>query len=378
MRVSDLKAQMNQFSIQKEIAQIKGLGPFEVQDIEQSWNELKSISSDAYTVHWTANNKTAIGSQVLSLAYDQNDLIMNNTVRIAIRILMRAYAKVGSGQTQTPIQQLSFQESQWIQLYQDFRALGLELGFMDPRNQDSAQRSFKEGNFFTFAGNGDDRLSFKETYQLMSFLISGGSQIYEEIRQVSDQAQCQAGDLDIFQLPTYQEACFKKTLRKNFSKLFDNLPQMGQFMQRLTEAEWNEVYHQIMLVARVDQKAIGKIESGDIRSFAMIVEYVEVLFTIYDQNRTGTFDEVELENSFPRFSKFILSIIEQQAPLFATETFAQEVFIFMVYEGVVPEMTLEHFLKANSHFWSRAFFGLGEVNRLNIVKTLGALKSQMH
>lgn len=84
---------------------------------------------------------------------------------------------------------------------------------------------------------------------------------------------------------------------------------------------------------------------------------------VFDTNHDSVMSEQEVLGAMPRFRDFIVKM----SPL--GNWFVDDIFLFMIYKGEKPTaMKMPGFLCRKT--------GLGTVNRLNLVRVLGLLKSQ--
>lgn len=283
-----------------------------------------------------------------------------------MRALSRALL-LGYGNTHTPsLSQEYMIEAGLEQWYTDFNQLGVELKAFDPRSVNSGARSFKEANFFTSTGNGDSIMNYRETFDFVSLLVSGGMQSAEYIRNAILAKSCGLPSKDIFGFPWMQEECFKSTLRKNFSEYFNNLPGMVLEVARMKNGEWDEFYNNLMSSARVSAPAGGQVETADLRTAVMILHYTESLMSVYDVNHDGKLNVEEVRAASPRFLEFMKTVSPVQANFMVSDFF-----LFLVYKGKKP--TIWEYTKFQGE---KAFGSLDDVGRDKILRVFKVLKDE--
>jgi hypothetical protein len=97
----------------------------------------------------------------------------------------------------------------------------------------------------------------------------------------------------------------------------------------------------------------------------VIIHYIESLMVVFDTNHDSVMSEQEVLGAMPRFRDFIVKM----SPL--GNWLVDDIFLFMIYKGEKPTA-----LKMPGFLWERRKTGLGTVNRLNLIRVLGLLKSQ--
>jgi hypothetical protein len=284
-----------------------------------------------------------------------------NFTRSLIRLVFNAYGDHSSSSvfdTQMPA-------SGMVQFEEDFRDFGRAIGFLDKRQPNPAQRTFKEGNFFSYHGNGDTQLSPIEFYEQINMLITGGSFVVSDIFNDMASAKCLTADKDIFGHPIAVEDCFLKVFRKNIKTYLNHIPWMADYLSKLTDAQFKMAYTSLMKVARIDGQKPNRIEWAEIRTVTTVLQYVESLYTIYDTNHDQMLQQKEIVAATPRFASFIQSVAK-------TDSFTEDIFLYLVYVGKKPSGTMD-VLKFKV---KRAVTELPDVDRLNLFNVIGVLKSE--
>lgn len=342
------------------LVNIAGLkqGPEQREALLASWAQWAALLKDSRPVQWTESMKVLMRYDVPTAKTSFAGLNLLNALRSVSRLVLRAYGE-GEG---ADAWQLKIKEQGLLNMQEDFRAFGREVRFLDPRSEDPAIRTFKEANFFTFHGNGDDWLDARELTEELSVLISGGAHMTQDVLALANQAQCQTGKIDIFDQPIYRNDCFEKVLRTNFSSVLENLPGMTTLAKMMTNEQWDSFYKSMLAVAALDQREEGTIEYAEIRTGLVVLQYVETLMVVYDTNRDGRLTEKEILGSAPRFRGFIKSI----SPL--GDFMVDDIFLYLAYKGKKPgAMDLISFKFEKS-------MGLGDIGRVELMNVLAVLK----
>ena len=134
----------------------------------------------------------------------------------------------------------------------------------------------------------------------------------------------------------------------------------------------------------------GKLETADLRTFSILLHYIESIYAQFDVDRNWSFSHQEIRWAYPRFKNFATEFAQQTAqeqlelfnlPLvqalgygcYSQEDLIQESFIFLVYNGVTPGITD---LNPAPCLGKRSLINFkGEVDRRTIIKTFKILKA---
>lgn len=353
-------------------------------EILQGFNELKAEALSPVSIIY--RNKKMI------LAINQNQAVIGwEDISRALygKILARAMM-IGWGQVH-PSQNLDIsvlKEEGMVQWYADFKDFGVETKLFDPRTLNAGAKSFLEANLFTYNGNGDKNVDYRELMQFVNMLFSGGGELTQNLRDLMKSSGCETKEIDVFGNPWINEACFVKTLYKQHKSVFSNVFNFSAYIASLNEQQFNHFYSELMVVARNDEKISGKLETADIRVLSMLIMYIESLYGNYDTvSPMNSFSASEIRGSYPRFKAFVTEFAETQAKdtvaqwdkvynlcgyIYTKEDLFREAFIFMVYNGRLPELEDMNYITCG---FNGLFTFTGEVDRKNIINTFKVLKT---
>jgi hypothetical protein len=289
---------------------------------------------------------------------------MFNAVRSMVRLVMRGY---GDQQTKNVFEK-KITRQRLIHLEEDFRELGRALAFLDPRETNSASRTFDQGNFFSYHGNGDEYLTAYETSEILSILLSGGRAQLNEIYADLGSRKCLLPEIDIFGKNFVSEDCFYQTLRERLNLYTNHIPKMQEFLSHLSPKDFAEAYRGLMSVSYVKSHQAGKLESTEIRSFCVVLDFIESLMSIYDVNNDMLLTENEVASATPRFSAFITKV----SPL--GDFLVEDIFLYLAFKGEKP--AAEKWDSLTAFVLARNTIGIGETNKLNLIKLLGVLNNE--
>lgn len=282
-------------------------------------------------------------------------------------------------------------KSGFVKWYNDFKELAIELKLFDPRAIDNGADNFMQADLFTYAGNGDNQLQYLEIQQFVNMLLSGGAELPDDIKKVMIGAGCAIpGQIDIFGNPWYDEKCFLKNIRANSKRFFSHIYLFGNYVNSLNEQEYLGFYTDLMGVARLKPDTVGRVETADIRAFSLLAMFIDSLLTIYDVKAPyGEVGPAEIRAAYPRFKNFVAEYVKKPdiaeklkdwdkwyniCKLSHTkEEFMQESFIFLVYNGRIPE---KYDVSLTCNFGDLFKFN-GTINRRSILSTFQILKDEI-
>lgn len=349
--------ELGKFDFNRAIKEI-GADGIEKETLVRAWFDWLTALKQDRPVVLNKKKKVTVAYNLKGAQVHFSSLNLMNAVRSWTRLAMRGY-----GDHRSPhLGDSRISEQRLINLEEDFREFGRAIGFLDPRQPSPAARTFKEGNFFTFHGNGDDWLSYLETFELLNVLMSGGRNIVGEILDDLGKKGCLLPVKDIFNKPIAVEWCFKQSLKKQASVYFDNMTWMNQLISGFSLNEYDDFYEALMKLSRLPETDPSKVEYAEIRTAATVLQYVESLFVVYDKNGDQILSEEEVTQAFPRFKNFIIKMAKN-------DWFTEDIFLFLIYEGRAPTGVGEIL-----SFKAERLAGLGDVNKLQLIKVLSVLK----
>lgn len=342
-------------------AQIKTSG-MQHEILQQSWDDWVAALNARYPMVWTAQEKLLIAPKLRGQAVPFVGMLKASIMRTVARLVLRGYGTHESNNVFAN----TLSEERLVHLEEDFREFGRTIGLLDARTKDPAKRTFKEASFFTFSGNGDDKLTSSEIYELLNLLFSGGSYIASEVhKDLASVAYCDMHRVDPWGKEVVRESCFNALLRRHMSKYLSNLPLQNKAFEGMSEKDYNAMYAALRLVAKFPESPQEEIEFTEMRTVTSVLQYVEALVTVYDKNADGKLSEKEILGAMPRFEGFIASM----SPL--KDWFVEDIFLYLLYEGKKPEGAGDLL-----SFKAKRLAGLRELTRLDIIKVIGVLKKE--
>lgn len=322
-------------------------------------NNIQYLVTHVTPLFRVGDNKVWIVPEDRRESYDirhgLHDLGRLNVIRAVVRQLIRGFAtpdRVILMATNPAVTGVT--EDELESFYQTARSLGEDLLFMDPRKDEVGRRIFKEGNIFTFVGNGVQEphadlrhlLNFTEIVEVISFMWSGGQvrdALYDRIKDICKKETGYTPENDIQNFEKIDRACFYRHVSDGGHADFINLPYMRDYLERLSLAERRQFYSRLSEISRIPTQRGPEgcyddlhIELSEIATFATVMHYVESIFTIYDRDQNGILNEREIMSAFPRFRGFLSQTIFERFGDRHSVRMLKAIFAFIVRERRLP------------------------------------------
>lgn len=340
---------------------------FEKEALRTAWKDFGLLLKSKNFVGFDEDGRLLITTKaqqkIVFERHSWKSLTKVNLIRSLSRILLIGYGDKGPAELSSGALSVGSLRK-W---YEEFNPIGQDLKIFDKRSPDPGQRSFLEANFFTFSGNGDERMDSYETFEFVSFLFGAGLGSSTQIQSAMGKGKCEISEIDEFGYPMMEETCFKNVMRANFAEFFINLPQLSAEVKAMTPAQWDEYYGALLTGTRVSPSAEKRIEVADLRTMVMVLHYVESLIQIYDRNGNQAFSYAEIETAFPRFASFLRKTNPGHDDTDLTDGFA-----YLLFYGAKPSTAQVLWLKG-----MKMVGALPESRRAQIIKVFQVLKADM-
>ncbi|MES3038261.1 MAG: hypothetical protein V4736_10175 [Bdellovibrionota bacterium] len=333
--------------------------------LKASWAELQSLMKQRRPIKFNEPGGIMLVDEKTLNSYTQTwtDTLRFNVFRSFNRLLFLGY----SDQKNLNLYSAQITEQGLIDWYDDFKPLAIELRFFDPRSGNSGSRSFLEASHFTAYSDGSKGVDYNEGFQYVSYLFSAGLVNADRMYDIMKAKGCALKEIDVLGNPFLTDACFKQNFRKNFRQIFANLPKQADYVEKMTDAQWNDYYNVLLDAARTEFTEMNagiKVETSDVRTIATLSHYVESLFTQFDLNQDGLLSDEEIKAGSPRFLPFLRNLRPGVPDLLLKEGF-----IAMVINGKMPSVP-----ELLASVWE-GMTGNRQAARIQLLKVISALKT---
>lgn len=267
--------------------------------------------------------------------YSLHDLTDANWKYELGRILTAGYAEdparaaTDDDETQT----LSFPE--FKAFIQGITDVGDDIKFIDPNDPNEAEKRFREAELFTFAGTGSNFISSRQAAHLLALMISGkllANQIHQEVID----SGCKTLGMDPYDYYLIDTECYRKRFFGNVEHFWRNMPKLAAYYRSLKDPQRTAFEHAMEDGARKLGYSPQPMNSSDSEGFAMIGQYIEVIFARYDADDSGALDWDEAETAFPIFKGTLEELSCAQGHCLHSEGDLKAVFTYMLATGHSP------------------------------------------
>lgn len=345
------------------IAKRPRLKPGESTELLQSWREWVGLMKSKHPMLWNDRERLVLVRDPSWSRLGFAGMTKVTLLRTFTRMILRGY---GQGTTKN-LWDLTLTPKDFILFQDDFRTIGQDLHALDKRSPNPADRTFKEASFFTFSGNGDAVLTATELFEELNILAGAGGMLSNDLYERAVAAGCAVEDVDVFGKHYLQTPCFRRVFKSQFLDLFAAVPGVMALQMSMTgHVRESEFYDSLWELGGAPYSRPGLTEYGDIRIYATILYYVEILRILYDTNADMRLSQEEISRAAPRFREFIA----EKSPL--GYTLADSFFVCMVFEQKKPGADFN-----TGACLAQLPFGYDPIGPLDLLKVLAVLKADL-
>lgn len=273
-------------------------------------------------------------------SYGFHNLTMMNIMRSVATILFRGYADNDGNRLNW---EAGITSDEMNRFFLDFREAGIDLNFVDRRNENTGARAFIEGNLFNYSSDGlnpdapgvKSKLSFTEAMEMFSFLWSGGKMaedVYERMQG------CKKGPLDDVGRPKLSRECVLENLPPVLDDLLVNMPGLRQFL-RLSPPATKSAYVRGLLETAFSPRFSVRdwVEMSELSTLMVVLHYAEAVMTKYDVNpRNGALDNAEIDEAAKVFMGYIKKFHKDTECKSLPDVYARGAFIYILKYRELP------------------------------------------
>lgn len=363
VKYPDFARQLNEATGRELVQKRPSLKPGEAPELLQTWSEWVGLMKLKQPMLWNEKERMVIRRDNALTQVGFAGMTKVSLLRTFTRLVMRGY---GQG-TQKNLWNLTLGPKDFSLFQDDFRLIGQDLHALDARSASPAERTFKEASFFTFSGNGDSILTSTELFEELNILAAAGGMISTDIYNRALKANCGADGFDVFGKSYLETECFRRIFKLEFSDVFSAAPGvMALQMSMFGHVNETSFYDSIWELGAAPYSRAGYTEYSEIRVYATILYYVEILRLLYDTDANMRLSQAEIERAAPRFREFIA----EKSPL--GKTMADSFFTCLVFEQKKPQMDWN-----TSRCLLQKYFGFADVGPAELLKVLAVLKADL-
>ena len=247
---------------------------------------------------------------------ERHDLSLQHMTKIHLfrsinRLLVQAYGPKNSE---------ALTEQQVESLANDFFPFLEDLGLVDESTRQALPKRLLEGSLFLYSSDGDRGISMTEALEFESLLLSTvlrATKLHAEIAKAcvpapaagttpapAAEATAKPGKKKPRAKVLIPARCYRAEFLATAKRNWAYIPGLADYMASLSKNDQQALF---LRMERFLRKGKGDQDFaiGDTQAFILLPYYVEILFSRFDRDRNGIFDNAEAEAAYPVFQPFL-------------------------------------------------------------------------
>ncbi|MBL7686859.1 MAG: hypothetical protein JNJ49_02420 [Bdellovibrionaceae bacterium] len=332
----------------------------------EAWADLKSLFDRPMPLSTRPNGSLQF-LQSKDVVMDFESFKQMNWKQTLVRVLGYGYVADPKG-----LRMSGITLDQFEQVFKDFRAVAVDLKFLEPDDVTIWKTGFTIANIFLFSSNGDDRLGYHEAVDLFVFSFAS-SEIAKKIR-VDVDANCTPLEPDSMGLPKIEAKCWRERVKTGYGSYFTDLPGWLKQAAKFSESSWKSFFGNLEKASRKVENPKGPLASTEMDRAISIHHYIESLFTRWDANRDGVLTRREANKAFFLFKKLL-----KEASGFDDDDDVLALYMYLLTYGEPPDKgrfsDIVRWLwwSSNPEVWETRV----HANRARITQIFGALAAEL-
>lgn len=292
-------------SLMKYTAQKSDVSRAALESLRRSADEVRTIFPNESTTVFVPKGE------------ERHDLSLQHMTKIHLfrsvnRLLVQAYGPKNSE---------ALSEQQVEALANDFFPFLEDLGLVDESTRQALPKRLLEGSLFLYSSDGDRGLSMTEALEFESLLLSTvvrATKLHAEIAKACVPAPAAdaapAAPAAPVALPGKKKKlraaveiparCYRGEFLATQKRNWAYIPGLADYMAGLPKNDQQALFlrmERFLRKGKGDQAFV----LGDTMAFILLPYYVEMLFSRFDRDRNGIFDNAEAEAAYPVFQPFL-------------------------------------------------------------------------
>lgn len=304
---------------------------------QASVQTFRSVISGAHPLQGQSGVKLEIDALNPQSRHTFNSLASINWLSIGFVLGQQGYREKKNDSIRRSLGNMdALVSSELDQLYDDIRDLGVDLQFLDPNAGAGGGSRFRDGNLFTYAGNGDAILDLHEAVQLLAFLMSGKDASADLHKLLV--SRCPNVPGGIFGTKLAEKRCFFDKLSVEYAEHFRHLPGFVAYLNSLKAEGRGKILDSLIRIAKTGRPFPDYMEILDTDTVSVLPHYIEAIYVLFDEDRSGKLETDEALLAFVRFETILKSLANDPS---MSRKDLQALFTYLLDRGKAPETTLE-------------------------------------
>lgn len=277
---------------------VKKLWATKSSDYKQGFEDLRRTFNRATPLIYAGNDTVVFERSSSYQAYSQTTFNSLNWKSQVMRVLMNTYPAnpekdLYAGMTKPEVKVF----------FDDVHELASDFMYVEPNDNVIWDTSFDEANMFTFSAENNSKISYNETLDWMSLVLGGGimqKRLYADLKD-----RCAQAGKDYFGRKQVAVDCMRKRHAEMFPTVYKELPNWVR-VQKSLDDEGVATFQDLLEVATRDKEKIGQpVGISELTRMTMVMQYIESMYTRYDENSSGTLEYAEAEKAYPLFREVL-------------------------------------------------------------------------
>jgi hypothetical protein len=300
--------------------------------------ELKKVLSSPVPLVEDSRGRLLISPNLRS-DYTSDSVSRLNLTRAISRLLINGYA----GDKKRIDDYTGVTKSEATQAFNDLKSIFVDMRFLSPDSTTFIDSRFLEANIFVPRGNGDDYASFLEISDLMNMILSGMK--LDGLLRPKLLSECLPGVTSPGTSDSADYFCLFHNYLRTFPAVIISMPDFFTFMKNNEICDNEILFFNLIKAAGYVPAMDHKVHMGDIGMMPHVIQYLEMAFAKFDQNKDGVLDRPEAEKAFPIFEGLFRDLAKDYIKKgLIKDGDLLPLFTFVLKEGKVPDNAVD-FLK---------------------------------
>lgn len=269
-------------------------------------------------------------------AYDVRSLSQLNLHRMMGRALIRTAIN-----DKTRLQKnkgISLNEAEAV--FSSVRPALLDLAIIDSANTSFIKSRFSESNVFSPHSNGDTLSNFEEVTDIVGMIFSG-IKINLLFRQnLIDSCQLK---LKLGEDQVVAESCVYDAYYANSAKNLESMPEHVRVLGKVSRETWNTFFGFVLSAAGHVPNEAGTIQMSRLCLAPHVIQYMEMLYSSYDQDQNDIIDTNEAIRAYPAFSGLMAELTKEESLIKPDQLPA--LFTYILKYGEAPKGAVDYFTR---------------------------------
>lgn len=287
--------------------------------------ELKMIFSTPLPLSFDTGGRLYLSKPALN--YRETTANTINLIRTAVRTVIRSYAmNLSRIRNYTGIT-----KDEANALFEDVKPLVIDLELLSPGSTGFADNRFRDANLFMAVGNGDDLADYKEMSHLFVMILSG-LKLDELLRKDLDQkCAIQKPDANKENWLVHVD-CVLDLYAKETPRQLVSMPDYLKFIASLDLGRYRNMFISLVKAAGAVVNPEGLVKVDDLALYPHVIQYVEVVYQMYDADRNGQLTTPEALNAYPKYRQILKDVsgLKEEQQL-------KGLFTWLLKNGKAPE-----------------------------------------